>query len=494
MNKTIFVEQKNRMPHIKNFNMKNVKPAKRTALTVLVLLLMLCGNVVTAQNRIWTLEDCIYYAIENNIQIKQSELSIDANENSLLQSKLNLLPSLNASTRYSYSWGRILDQSINAYVDKETQQGNLGVDASMTLFNGLQKQNTIKKDKIDFLASQQDADKMKDDISLLLTQAYLSILFNKEQLKTAREQVETTNSQIERTQKMVEAGTLARGSLLEIQAQKAREELNVVNYENSLSLAYLDLLQILDLPGDTDFDIVVPEIPEEPAPGVDPLNQVYKNALITQPVIKSAELGVESSYKSVAIAKGMRSPTLSLFAGWGTNYSNNQWLSYSPYLSVDPEDPNYLVPDPDYQVIMPFGDQFKNNQNRYLGLNLSIPIFNGYQVSTNITQAKINAKNAEYNFELTKNTLRKNIEQAYSDALGAYKSFLATSESLKSFQESFRYTEQKFNVGMANSVDYNIAKNQVTSAKSELIRARYDFLFKTKILDFYQGKPLTLDH
>ncbi len=463
--------------------------------SIVIFLIFSAFNTVTSQDlpTTWSLEDCINYAIENNIQIKQSELSVENNEVNLLESKLSLLPSLNASTRYSYSWGRILDQSINAYVDKETQQGTLGVDASVTLFNGLQKQNSIKKDKIDFLASQYDADKMKDDISLMLTQAYLSILFNQELLRVAREQVLTTNKQIDRTSKMVEAGTLAKGSLLEMKAQGAREELSVINYENSLQLAYLDLLQILDLPGDTEFEIVVPNVSAEPEPGVDPLNQVYQNALVTQPVIKSAELSVESSYKSVALAKGGMSPSLSLFGGWGTNYSNNQWLSYDPWLSHDLTDPDYGKPDPDYGVIIPFGDQFKNNQNRYLGINLSIPIFNGYQVSSNISRAKISVANAEYNFDLTKNTLRKEIEQAYNDAMAAYKSYIATNQSLESFVESFRYTEQKFNVGMANTVDYNIAKSQVTSAESELIRSRFDFIFKTKILDFYQGKPLTLD-
>ncbi len=476
--------------------MKKRQGLTRMIAGVLFFWILLVSNSMVAQDlpKTWSLEDCINYAIENNIQIQQSELGIESSEINLLESKLSMLPSLNASTRYSYSWGRILDQSINAYVDKETRQGTLGVDANLVLFNGLQKFNSIKKDKIDYEASQYDADKMKDDISLMLTQAYLSILFNQELLRAAREQVVATQTQIDRTEKMVEAGTLARGSLLEIQAQGAREDLSVINYENSLSLAYLDLLQILDLPGDTDFDIVVPELPAKLSTGLDPVMQVYQNALVSQPVIKSAELGVESTYKSVALAKGMRSPSLSLFGGWGTNYSNNQWLSYNKYLSLDETDPNYLIPDPDFGVIIPFGDQFKNNQNRYLGLNLSIPIFNGYQVSSNISRAKVSAANSEFNLELTRNTLRKEIEQAYNDAMAAYRSYVATNQSLQSFEESFRYTEQKFNVGMANSVDYNIAKSQVTSAQSELIRAKFDYIFKTKILDFYQGKPLTLDY
>lgn len=458
--------------------MKKRQATQKILLSLMIVFFSSAFSSTYAQQSRWDLEDCITYAIENNIQIRQSELGIETSEVDMLQNKLDFLPSLNASTRYSYSWGRILDQSINEYVDRETKQGSLGVDANLTLFNGLQKLNTAKKGKIDFLISQYDADKMKDDISLMLTQAYLSILFNKELLRVAREQVSITQEQIDRTAKMVDAGTLARGSLLEIQAQGAKEEINVINYENSLQLAYLDILQILDLPANTDFEIVIPDLPTEIISNILPLGQVYQNALITQPVIKSAELFVESSYKNVSLAKGYLSPTLSLTGGWSTNYSNNQ-LIYDPT-------------SPEFGQTMPLGDQFKNNQYRYLGLNLSIPIFNGYQVASNISRAKINASNAEYSYELTKNTLRKQIEQAYTDAQSAYKSFVATKTSLKSFEESFRYTEQKFNVGMSNSVDYNISKSQLTAAESELIRARYDYIFKTKILDFYMGKPLTL--
>jgi outer membrane protein len=436
-----------------------------------------CGNL-QAQSRIWTLENCIDYALQNNIQIKQSELSIESGEALLLESKLNLLPSLNSSVSYSYNWGRYLDQALNFYVDRETRQGNLGLNANVVLFAGLQKQNAIKKQKIDFLASKYATDKMKDDISLMLTQAYLSILFNRELLKVAREQVVISEEQIARTEKLVAAGTLARGSLLEIQAQHASEELSVINYENSLDLAYLDLLQILDLPADTDFEIDVPVLDIEITGKLPELATVYALASERLPQIKKAELDVESAYKDVAIAKGRLSPTLSLISGWGTNYSSNF--------------PDFDTTSPNFGGVMAFGDQLRNNQSRYLGLNLNIPIFNGYQASTNVSLAKISATNAEYNYQLTVNTLRKNIEQAYSDARGAYKSYIATKQSLTSFQESYRYTEQKFAVGLSNSLDYNIAKTQLASVESELIRARYDFIFKQKILEFYMGLPLTL--
>ncbi len=460
--------------------MKKKSIVKKIAVSFLFIVFVVSSGNVAAQQSVWSLEDCINYAIENNIQIKQSELDIEANEADLLQSKLTLLPSLNGNTNFSWSWGRTLDQTTYVYFNQETNQGNMNLDASLTLFNGLQNLNSIKRDQIDFMASQYAADKMRDDISLMLTRAYLQILFNKELLAVAQEQVDITQEQIDRTEKMVEAGTLARGSLLEIQAQGSREELSVINYENLLDLAYLDLLQILDLEFDDDMEIEIPELTMEITNQLMQVKQVYETALTTQPVVKRAELQVESSHKSVAIAQGGRSPVFGVGGGWRTNYSNQ-------FRNFDPESGSFTD-------VISFGDQFKDNQSQYLGFNLSIPIFNGYQVSTMINKAKINAANSEYNFELTKNTLRKEIEQAYNEAKAAYKSYVATESSLNSFEESFRYTEQKFNVGLSNSVDYNIAKSQLTSAESELLRAKYDYIFKTRILDFYMGKPLTLQY
>jgi outer membrane protein len=460
--------------------MKKKHIAKKIAILLLLIVSIAISNNAAAQQRVWSLEDCINYAIENNIQIKQTELNIESVEADLLQSKLSLLPSLNGNTNFSWSWGRTLDQTTYIYFNQKTNQGSMNFDANMTLFRGLRNLNQIKQNQIEFEISQYNADKMRDDISLMLTKAYLQILFNKELLRVAREQVAITQEQIDRTAKMVEAGTLARGSLLEMDAQGAREELSVINYENLLDLAYLDLLQILDLEADVDIDIEIPELTMEIIHELQPLSNIYETALMTQPIVKSAELGVKSSQKSLAIAKGDRSPVLGVGGGWRTNYSNQ-------YRVWDPNN-NAFVGD------IPFKDQFKDNQSKYLGFSLSIPIFNGYQVSTRINKAKINTANSEYNLELTKNTLRKEIEQAYNDAKAAYKSYAATQSSLNSFEESFRYTEQKFNVGLSNSVDYNIAKSQLTSAESELIRAKYDYIFKTKILDFYMGLPLTLQN
>lgn len=463
-------------------DMNTDKLLKRLPILFLAIFLFSSANL-QAQSRIWTLEDCFYYAIENNIQIKQSALAVKNYEIGLTESKLSLLPNLNGDVSFSYNWGRVLDRTNYTYTNNETNQANFGVYANVRIFGGLQYQNQIKKSSLDFLTSKYDYDKIKDDITLLLTQAYVNILYNKELLKVATEQVAITQEQIKRTEKLVEAGKLAMGSLLEIQAQGAKEEIAEINYENSLALAYLDLQQILDLQAGSDFEIDVPVLDQELQLEILPISMIYETALDVQPAIKSAETTVESAYTSVAIARGAKSPVLNLQSGWNTNYSN-QYRQFA----IDPVTGEFYQTD-----VIPFGDQFADNQSRYLGIGLSIPIFNGYQASSNVSRAKIAATNAEYQFELAKNTMRKSIEQAYYDAQAAFKTFQATQKSLSSFSESYRYTEQKFNVGMATSVDYNLAKTQLAAAESELVRARYDYIFKSKILDFYMGKPITLN-
>jgi outer membrane protein len=427
----------------------------------------------------WTLEDCVNYALENNIQVQQSQLDVQTGEINELESKLDFLPSLNAQASHSYGWGRSIDLATYTYVNDQTQQSYFDVSSSITLFNGFQKVNTMKQRRAEYLSSKYNADKIKNDIALSVAGYYLQILFNQELLNNAIRQQEVTEQQVNRTSKLVEAGTLARGSLLEIQAQLANEEVSVVQAENQLNLAYLDLLQLLEMEANSDIEIDFPKLAVNRAPELLPVEYIYNTALDVMPEIKRAELNVQGSERALAIARGSRSPSVSLNANMGTNYSDKITLSNNPL-------------DPDYDVVKPFGDQWRDNRNTTLSFRLSIPIFNGYQASSYINRSKLNLLNADYNLQLAKNTLRKNVETAYTDALAAYKSYQAREKSLKSLIESFNYTEQKFNVGMVNALDYNTAKNQLNNAESDLLSSKYDFIFKLKILEFYLGKSLTL--
>ncbi|GAB1419812.1 TolC family protein [Bacteroidales bacterium] len=443
------------------------------------LLLFAVSSGIFAQ-RVYTLEECIQLALENNIRIKQSRLDVENTDLSQLQSKLDLLPSLNAGSSHSIGWGRALDMATYKYVDKQTKSTYFNISSDLSLFSGFQKLNTIKQRRADYLAAKYSADKIQNDVSLTVAGAYLQILFSRELLNNARMQADITAQQMERTKKLVEAGTLAQGSFLDVQAQYANEEVAIVQYANQLNLAYLDLLQLLELKAGTPLEIEVPLLEVAPEAGLLPVDYIYNKALDFMPEIKSAEQQYLSSRHSLNIARGSRSPSLSLSAALGTSFSDQIRVSNNPL-------------DGDFNKIKPFEDQWNDNRNATLSFRLNVPIFNAYQISSYIGKSRIGMMNADYNLQLSKNTLRKNVETAYADALSSHATFVARGKSLASLRESFHYTEQKFNVGMVNAIDYNLAKSQLAKSESELLSAKYDYLFKLKILDFYLGRPLSFN-
>ncbi len=451
---------------------------------VAVLIFLLTSYVtIPAQENPWSLVDCINYAMENNIAIKQTELNTQYNQNVLDQSKISRYPSLNASSNYSYSFGRALDQTTYEFTDQEINSISANVSSGVTLFNGFQKKNSIEQNRINLMASYEDVQKIKNDISLNIAAAYLQILFSQELLLVGRNQLEITSQQVDRTQKMVDAGKLARGSALEIQAQYAAEELNVVNAENQLQLAFLNLQQMLDLQYDPDFQITSPDLP---VPGDSMLlldvMDVYGTAQEIMPQIKATEFNLESSKLDLDLAKGMRYPSLNLSGNYSTGFSDIR----EKVIDTDP-----VTNLPIYGKY-PFFEQINDNLSVGISLGLNIPIFNGGQVNTAVANARIGIENARLEAQNTKNNLYRDIQQAYADALAALKKYESTEKALTSMEESFTYTEKKFEVGLVNTVDYNTSKNQLTMTQSDLLQAKYDFIFKTKILNFYKGEPITL--
>ena len=444
------------------------------------LILTLLGMVIFSLNIVaqdlWSLEECINYANENNIQIKQSILEVESADRDLHQSKVNLIPSFNASVGQNFGWGRSPDPQTNIYSTQQSNQTFFGINADVTLFQGLQQVNNIKQKHFDYLAKKYDSDKIRNDMSLYIAASYLSILFNLELVNNAQRQVDISEEQIDRSKKQVEAGAVARGSLYDLQAHGANEEANLINAKNNLMLAYLDLMQLLDLEANTEFDIEKPKLEITGTPTILPPGMIFNTSLGIMPELKSAEYRVQSAERSFARAKGYNSPRLYATGQFGTNYSNRIYTDF-----LDPDSP-----------IVPFGQQFKDNRNGGLFIGLAIPIFNGYQVTTNVQKSRIYKEIADLNLENEKNVLRKNIEQAYADAVAAYQTYVARLKSVESFKEAFKYTEEKFNVGMVTSTDYNVSKIQMNNAESELASSKYDYIFKVKILDFYLGRSLTL--
>lgn len=438
----------------------------------LFMVLLLLGNLNGIAQDNWSLQKCVDYALENNIIIKRQRIGTDYQQNLVNQAKSDRLPNLNAQLGNNYSFGRSLTYE-NTYenVNSTSLSGYLGT--NVTLFNGFTLSNTIKQREIDLQASLQDLQKTKDDIILAIAASYLEILFAEELVLVTEANIEVTNHQINRTQQLVDAGSLARGALLEIEAQLAREELQLVNDQNRAQLAYLNLYQLLELPISQSFKIEKPTLPEIRA-NVTMANSfdVYKNALNVRPEIKAAQLRVESMRTQLEIAKGAKLPDLNFGANYYNNYNDN-------YKGFDGK-------------VISFGDQLKNNERMGFGFTLNIPIFNRNMVNNNISNAQLQIADYEYQLQTSANTLRKDIEQAYTNALAALNRFVSSEKAVHSMQEAFRYTEEKFNVGMVNSVEYNQSKNNLTAAQSDHLQSKYEYIFRTKILDFYNGVPIVL--
>lgn len=415
----------------------------------------------------WTLEQCVNYALENNIVIRQYQINTEYRQNEFNQAKYNKLPSVSASASQGINFGRseTLDGTFDNYTSANTS-ANIG--ANMLIWRGGTLNNTMKQSEYQLKASLEDLQKAKDDVSLNIASAYLEILFAQELIQVSEKQVAQTRQQIERSKQLVGAGTLAEGALLEAKAQLAREELELVNNNNNLQLSYLNLAQLLELDDYSNFEVAVPEIPELRAQ-MTLLNAatVYEKAVENRPEIKSAEYNLLNAETQLDIAKGGLMPTISAYAGVSNRYIASE-----------------NAPS--------FNDQISSNLNENVGLNLSIPIFSKFQNRTNIENSKLQIVNNQLDLENAKKNLRKQIEQAYVNAKSAMERYNANKAAVESMEEAYRYIEEKFNVGRVNPLEYNDAKTNLAISESNLLQAKYEFIFRSKILDFYNGIPIQL--
>ncbi|HAM98750.1 MAG TPA: hypothetical protein DCQ26_09065 [Marinilabiliales bacterium] len=435
---------------------------------ILLILLFIGFGQLKAQE-LWSLEKCVTYAIENNIQIKQQALNVNYQENQLKQSKYDVYPNLNAGLSQRFDFGLAKGgDDVNRSGNAMSLSGQIS--SNMTLFNGFTKVNTIKKRDLDLQASLQDLEKAKDDISLAVVSAYLDILFNKELVATSKEQLVVTKQQIDYNTKQVEAGNLAKGKLLETESQAATEQLTLTNYENQLQISLLNLMQLLDIPVTDNFNIVIPEF-NDIVLANELLNAglIFEKAAQERPEIKSKELKLLSSEKESEIAKAQFLPVLSLNASIGD--------SYTKFFDVE----NASV-----------SDQLNDYFSTQVLLSLQIPIFNGFSTKINYQNSKINYENAKLELQLEQNNLLKEIQQAYTNAVAAMKKYDASEKAVNSAQEAFRYVQEKFSLGIVTPLEFNDAKNKVTAAQSSFIQAKYEYIFRIKILDFYYGKEITL--
>lgn len=476
---------------------------RRIVILCFFLVFFLTG--LNAQQKVWSLEECTNLSLQNNISLNQKKLSGKLDEINLEQSKAGVLPSLSATGSQSFNFGRSVDPYSYEYIEQNISSSNLSLNSNFTLFNGFQTKNNIKKDEIDLKAGNYDLEKTEDQVILDVTQAYLQVLYAYEQVENAETKVKSTEAQVERTEILVSTGSVPEGNLLKIKSQLATDNYSLVNNKNQLSILKVNLMQIMEMPVIDNFEIERPYFDESDLRviAIPESEKIFQDALKTRPEIQEADLMIESAETSLDIAKGARFPRLTLTAGVTTGYSNARNL-YSRESALETREIGYLKSDPS-EIVMtqaqmftatpigyPYFDQLQDNLSESVRLSLSIPIFDRKLVQTNIKRSEINISAAKLSAQNTRNQLRKTIEQAFNDIIAARNNLEASEEQLISTERSFSDTERKYELGMMNATDYLIEKNNFEQAKSNLTRAKYELIFKQKILEFYQGKPIAL--
>ena len=459
----------------------------KTIISILIAIFVISTSF--AQDKKWTLKECVNYALEHNLSVKKAEYTTKLRKEDIAQAKGNRLPRVAASASHNYNFGSSINPILGTRVSNDNASNNFSLSSSVTVFNGFKIKNAYLQSMKSYEASKQDLEKMKDDISLNIVNSYLNALFNKENLKVAQSQVEISEQQYARTKELVDAGVQPQGNLLEVEATKVNDENKVVTAENNLALSLLELSQLLQIPNQN-FDIE--EIPVD----INSVTLLYNNteeiftkAVDNRPEIKSAKFALENTELGIKIAKADFLPSLSLTGGLGTGYSHVQGKNDYFFVRTNPNDIN----SPLRQVQNGFWRQLDNNFGQSLGLSLSIPIFNKGIVKASVNRAKINKEISQVNLEDSKRALRESIERAYINAKATLKEYEAAEKSLKAQELSFNFAQERYNLGATNSFDFEQVRNRLVNAQSALIRAKYNYVFRTKLLEFYYGIPIVAE-
>jgi outer membrane protein len=458
--------------------------------------MFLGGNNLLAQKK-YSLEDCIVYARENNLTVKQSELNLEMSEEQKSSQFGNFLPDANLGSSYSYNNGFSIDPTTNRILNNESNSFGFNATSQWNIFTGLTNLNKYRKAKFDLLSAKYNLEQMKDNISLQVANAYLDVILNKEFLKVAQEQVDLSKNEVERMQRFVDAGRKTKGDLFESQATMADDEQQLVQVENNLMLSMLSLTQLLQIEYNKDFDIIDEDFPIPSLGMMEKSNEeVYQKALETQYLIKNYENKILSSKRDLSIAKGSYSPTLSLVYQFSTRVLLEK--DRAIITGATQQYPIGYVGSTGETVFTdvaangsenyPFLDQMNDGKNHYVGLNLRIPLFNRFNARTSVRLKRVQLKQVELEMEIEKQKLRQSIEKAQADANAALKTYKSGEKALESTEEAFKYAQQKRDVGSISEYDYNQSRNRYVKAQSTMLRSKYDFIFKVKILEYYFGE------
>ncbi len=420
-----------------------------------------------AQEETWDLQRCITHAITNNLSIKQKEAVRDQSKIELNTSQWSRLPNLNGNIGQSFNFGRAL-QSDNTYGNRNTQNTNFSLGTNIPLFTGMQIPNNIALSKLNLKAATEELNKAKEDISIQVTSYFIQVLFTEELVKVAHNQVQLSQEQLNKKVVFFKNGKASEAEVLEAKSRLAQDELSMIQAENNHKLALLDLSQLLELPSPEGFQISTPNIDNVSVHLTLP-EEVYAHAIMQKPAIKAAQYRMQGAEKSIKIAQSAYYPQLSFGAGIGTNYYHLSGIQNAA-----------------------FGTQWEQNMNKYLQFSLSIPLFNRFQTRNRVKSARIQHKALTWQLEESKKTLYKEIQQAYYNALACKSKYESCLSAIESAEASFRLMSEKYANGKASATEYNEMRTTWMRTQSDGIQAKYDFIYRSKILDFYKGIPLVL--
>uniref|UniRef100_UPI00404B0AE7 TolC family protein n=1 Tax=Flavobacterium sp. TaxID=239 RepID=UPI00404B0AE7 len=431
----------------------------------IVFFLLLIGFQLSAQSKKWTLEECVDYAIKNNISIKQSELDLKTSDIDKLEAIGGFLPSLSGNANYSINTGASINPVTNQFQNQTFKSFSASANSGVMLFNGLANWKTLQRAKLNKIANSYRLDKMKDDIALSIANSYLQILFNKEQLKVQKNQNLITKENIKRTQELIDAGSLPAGDIYELQATDATQEQQIIATENTLLIAKIGLCQTLLLEDYANFDIS-DEVVDVSMTNFTNVTQesILEKAKESVKDVKIAMANVDVAKKDVALSRSSYLPTLTGFLGY-----NTRWAESTPF--------NFI-------------DQLTLFDGTAVGLQLSVPILNGFATRGRVQRAKINQERSEFQLKQAELDLERNVYQAYNDVINAKKSFEAAQKTLEARKQSYDFSKERYEVGLMNSFDFSQSTLAFENAQSEVLRTKYDYIFRTKILEFYFGIPL----
>ena len=457
----------------------------------------------TKQPFLWSLETCIQHAIDHNINIKLLQLQQEEAEIQRNTAKNSRLPNLNAGVNQEWNFGRTEDllAKMQDKYDVWNQSITAGnIQSTIPVFTGFRIPNQMERAKLEFKVATQNLEKAKDDLSLNITSLFLQVLFNKELHHINEEQLELSSIQVERTERLVQAGSVPKSQIYDIEAQVAKDSVAVLNAQNSLDLALLDLAQSLELERDTNFDIYFPDFTGDViamfTSSLQSPELIYENALNTKPIIIGQEFKVESAKKALKIAEAGYYPQLDFSLGYRTHFQH----VYRPREQLNPisSQLNQLSPipttgeDAKMELNAPLSDQLRNYGSEYIALTLNIPIFNRYQVRNQVRSAKVDILHQQLILENNKKTLYKEIQTAYKNATAAQEKYRASDKAVKSASESFEYAKRRYELGNATVFEFNEARTRLILSQSEQVQAKYEYILRTKILDFYNGIPIRL--